>query len=218
MQLPFTTEDFLGVFAEYNTSIFPLQIMFVLLALVLIYLAYKNFRYSSLAINLSLAFCWMWMGAVYHILFFSSINKAAYFFGILFIVQGLLFIYAGVLRKELKYSTEKGLETYFGWVFIVYALIIYPVLGMISGHSYPKAPTFGLPCPTTIFTFGMFLFVKNRFPYYVLIIPVLWSILGFSAALQLSVLEDFGLSFAGVIGLLLIIFYNRKGVHAAVRG
>lgn len=218
MQLPFTKEDFLNVFAEYNTSIFPLQIVFVLLALVLIYLAYKNLKYSNLVINLSLAFYWIWIGAVYHISFFSSINKAAYFFGILFIIQGLLFIYAGVIRKELNYSTGRSLETYFGWAFIAYALVIYPILGMISGHSYPKSPTFGLPCPTTIFTFGMFLFVKNRVPYYLLIIPVLWSILGFSAALQLSVAEDFGLSFAGIIGLLLIIFYNRKGVHAEARG
>lgn len=218
MQLPFTTEEFLNVFAEYNTSIFPLQIVFVLLAITLIYLAYKNFRYSDLVINLSLAFYWIWIGAVYHITFFSSINKAAYFFGILFIIQGLLFIYAGVIKKDLKYSTGRSMETYFGWAFIAYALIIYPVLGMISGHSYPKAPTFGLPCPTTIFTFGLFLFVKNRFPWYVLVIPVLWSILGFSAALQLSVFEDFGLSFAGVIGLLLIIYYNKKGVHAEAGG
>lgn len=217
MQLPFTTEEFLNVFAEYNTSVFPLQILFVLLAFLLIYLAYRNFKYSSLAINLSLAFYWVWIGVVYHILFFSAINKAAYFFGIIFILQGLLLIYAGAIRNELKYSTDRSLESYFGWAFIVYALIIYPVLGMISGHSYPKAPTFGLPCPTTIFTFGMFLFVRSRFPYYVLIIPVLWSILGFSAAMQLSVMEDFGLSFAGVIGLLLIIYYNKKGIHAAVK-
>ncbi|HEX2962497.1 MAG TPA: DUF6064 family protein [Ignavibacteriales bacterium] len=218
MQLPFTKEAFLNVFAEYNTSVFPLQIVFVLLAFVLIYLAYRNYKYSNLLISLSLAFYWIWIGVIYHILFFSAINKAAYFFGVLFILQGLLFIYAGAIRKELNYSTERCMEAYFGWAFIAYALIIYPILGMLSGHSYPKAPTFGLPCPTTIFTFGMFLFVKNRFPYYLLIIPVLWSILGFSAAVQLSVTEDFGLSFAGVIGLLLIIYYNKKGVHAAVKG
>ncbi|MGE5351070.1 MAG: DUF6064 family protein [Syntrophothermus sp.] len=214
MQLPFTTEEFLNVFAEYNTSIFPLQILFVLLAFVLIYLAYRNFKHSNLVINLSLAFYWLWIGVVYHISFFSSINKAAYLFGALFILQGLLFIYTGAIRKELNYSTGRSIEAYFGWAFIAYALIIYPIMGMISGHSYPKSPTFGLPCPTVIFTFGMFLFVKNRFPYYMLIIPFLWSILGFSAAMQLSVAEDFGLGFAGVIGLLLIIYYNRKGVHA----
>lgn len=218
MQLPFTMDEFLNVFAQYNTSVFPLQIIFVMFACFLVYLAYKNFKFSDLVINISLAFYWLWIGLVYHITFFSSINKAAYFFGILFIVQGLLFIYAGVIRKELRYATERSMEAYFGWAFIAYAIIIYPIIGMISGHSYPKAPTFGLPCPTTIFTFGMFLFVRNRFPYYLLIIPVLWSILGFSAALQLSITEDFGLSFAGVIGLLLIIYYNKKGVNAEAKG
>ncbi|MCU7495356.1 MAG: hypothetical protein HF314_16325 [Ignavibacteria bacterium] len=124
--MPFNKEEFLGVFEHYNKSVFPLQIAFVLLALVMVYLAYKNFRYSDTIINNSLAFYWIWIGIVYHICFFSAINRAAYLFGILFITQGLVFLYAGVLKKKLNYSAGKSLVAYFGWTFIAYALIFYP--------------------------------------------------------------------------------------------
>lgn len=215
MQLPFTTEEFLSVFADYNTSVFPMQIFFVLLAFFLIYLAYRRPGYSDPVINASLAFYWIWIGAVYHIIFFSTINKAAYLFGVLFIIQGFIFIYAGLIKRELVYSAGKNAMSHAGWIFLAYALIVYPLLGMAFGHKYPEAPTFGLPCPTTIFTFGLFLFVNKSFPLYVLIIPVLWSILGFSAALNLSIVQDYGLFAAGITALLLIIFGNRKYARQA---
>jgi hypothetical protein len=42
------------------------------------------------------------------------------------------------------------------WVIILNALAIYPLLNTAPGHSYPRAPTFGLtPCPLVVFTFGI---------------------------------------------------------------
>jgi hypothetical protein len=84
------------------------------------------------------------------------------------------------------------------------------VLGHLFGHIYPKSPTFGLPCPTTIFTFGLLLWTDKKIPKYVLVIPFLWSIVGFSAAVNLKVYEDFGLLVAGIIGTVLILLSERK--------
>ena len=97
-----------------------------------------------------------------------------------------------------------------GAVFIIYALLIYPVLGHLLGHIYPKSPTFGLPCPMTIFTFGLLLWTDSKIPKYVLIIPFLWSVVGFSAAVNLRIYEDFGLLLAGLLGTILIIIRDRK--------
>lgn len=36
-----------------------------------------------------------------------------------------------------------------GSLLMLYAMMIYPALGYFLGHVYPKAPTFGVPCPTT---------------------------------------------------------------------
>ena len=97
-----------------------------------------------------------------------------------------------------------------GLLFIIYALLVYPILGILFGHTYPDNPTFGLPCPTTIFTFGVLLWTIKRVPFYFVIVPFLWSIIGLSAAINLRVYEDFGLIVAGVIGLILLIINNKK--------
>ncbi|MCU0579417.1 MAG: DUF6064 family protein, partial [Desulfobacterota bacterium] len=70
--------------------------------------------------------------------------------------------------------------------------------------------TFGVPCPTTIFTFGILLFTSGRLPKTVLAIPFIWSIIGFTAALTLGILEDIGLLVAGLFGTAAIVIWDRK--------
>lgn len=210
MEFPFTTEEFLNIFKTYNQSVFPLQIVFNLLALYLVYLIFKAKSYSSKLIAGTLTFFWLWIGIVYHLLFFTGINKAAYFFGALFIVQGILFFIFGFYQNRFSFSYKKDLYDITGIIFLAYALIIYPILGQVLGHQYPNSPTFGLPCTTTIFTFGVLLFSVKRIPFYTILIPLIWSIIGFGAALNLSIYEDFGLLIAGIIGTILIVSKNRK--------
>ena len=98
-----------------------------------------------------------------------------------------------------------------GALFLAYALIVYPLLAISFGHGYPRTPAFGItPCPTTIFTFGLLLWTDDYLPKYVLVIPALWSLIGFSAAVQLGVYEDFGLVVAGVVGTAMIVYRDRK--------
>jgi hypothetical protein len=215
MRLPFTTEEFLNVFKTYNETISPLQILFYLVAILIVFLLFKKSENSDKVINLFLSFFWLWIGIVYHIFYFSVINKAAYFFGALFILQGIIFFIYGNISDKLLFRYNKSTYNYVGIVFILYALIIYPVLGYILGHQYPRSPTFGLPCPTTIFTFGVLLFIDNRISIAVLIIPLLWSAIGFSAALNLSIYEDFGLLIAGLIGFSLLIMHNKRISYTA---
>jgi hypothetical protein len=210
MNLPFTTDQFLEVFRQYNQSVFPMQIVLLLTAVLSVYLAVKNKPYSNKFISLVLAFYWLWMGIVYHLLNFTSINKAAYLFGILYIVQGILFLYMGLFKKSLSFSYTANTYGLLGSLLILYALIIYPIIGHLSGHAYPYSPTFGLPCPTTIFTFGILLWSDKRVPLTILIIPFLWSIVGFTAALSLGIYEDIGLLVAGLVAVLSIMVRNRK--------
>lgn len=216
MNLPFTTEDFLQVFENYNLSVFPAQIFFNILAVLMIFLAVKRIKYSDKIIGFSLGFLWLWIGIVYHLVFFSKINPAAVFFAAIYILQGLLFIYFAGLKKDLNFSFSKDLMGLTGALFMLYALIIYPLLGILFGHTYPHNPTFGLPCPTTIFTFGLLLWSKERVPLYLTIIPLIWSLIGSSAAVKLGVLEDTGLLIAGVFGFVMIIQSNRKKLKPAI--
>ncbi len=181
--MPFTIDQFLGVFKSYNNAVYPFQAVLFIAAIFIIIQVFRKRNFADILISWILAFFWLWVGIVYHLIFFSSINPAAYIFGTAFILQALFILKSGIIDKKLKFGFIKDLNHYTGLVFILYALIIYPLLNVYFGHIYPENPTFGLPCPTTIFTFGMFLLTTERIPLYLLIIPFLWALLGISAAI-----------------------------------
>ena len=216
MKLPFTPGQFLDVFRQYNVSVWPVQILLIALALVATYFSIFKKSYSDTIIVAVLALLWLWMGIAYHFIYFSSINKAAILFGSFFITQALLLCYFGFIKGSLKFQFSLNGYGIAGMSLIIFALIVYPLIGYWLGHVYPSSPTFGLPCPTTIFTFGILLFSSARIPFIVIIIPAIWSLIGFSAAVSLGMKEDTGLLIAGVICTGMIIVKNRRVKQAGL--
>lgn len=209
--MPFNVEEFFEVFVMYNSAVYPTQFVLVSAAVIIVYLAYRPSTRSNTIIIGLLSFLWMWMGIVYHLIYFSRINSLAFVFGLAFIFQAAIFLYFGVFRKNLVFHVQYGLNGLSGMLLIVYALILYPLLGYAFGHVYPRSPTFGLPCPTIIFTFGLMLWTKGRIPISVLIIPAAWSLIGFSAVILFGVIEDTGLLVAG-IGATLLLLRRRQSM------
>lgn len=210
MSLPFSVEQFLGIFQEYNLAIWPMQFAAYILAAIALLLAIKKSKFSDRIITAVLAFFWLWMGIVYHLIFFQTINKAAIGFGILYVIQGLLFLYEGVAQSRLSFEFKINFNSMIGSLFIIDAMLIYPLIGASLGHAYPRLPSFGVaPCPTTIFTFGLLLWTDKKVPKYVLIIPFIWSLIGFSAAVSLGIREDVGLPVTGIVGTAMIMIRDR---------
>src|SRR6476620_11747338 len=120
MELPFTSEQFLEVFRKYNTTFYPLQVVFLLLAIFTFLLALKPGKISGTLVLTIMAALWGWMGFVYHILFFSQINKAAFLFGILFILEGILLLnYA--LKEAVEFSFRKNPYRITSILLLIYA-------------------------------------------------------------------------------------------------
>jgi hypothetical protein len=215
MNMPFTVDQFFEVFKNYNEAIWPAQLLAYVLGASALVLAFRTSRISNLIISGILALFWIWMGLFYHILHFSVINPAAWVFGMAFILQGLLFLVAGALFEKLTFRFRIKPLPVIGACFILYAMVIYPILGRSFGHLYPLAPMFGVaPCPTTIFTIGILLWTTKPVPGYLLIIPFLWSLVGMSAAINLRVPQDYGLVVTVVLGTALILIQNRKAAIA----
>lgn len=216
-ELPFTVDQFLQVFVDYNQAIWPAQLFVYLLGVVALLLIIKKRKTTDIFVNLILGAFWLWMGVVYHITFFSEINVAAYLFGSLFLLQGVGFLILNWTKVKLTYSFRSDIYGMAGTIFIIYGMLIYPLLGYWMGHIYPQSPVFGVaPCPTTIFTFGMLLHTKGKVPIWLLIIPGLWSLIGFSAAFRLTIYEDMGLVVAGLLGVALLVYRNYKQGESSV--
>ena len=208
--LSFTPEVFFSLFEQYNRAIWPAQFPAYTLGVIALVLAFRPFRQSDRIIGALLAIAWLWIGIVYHYLYFTQINFIAPAFAALFVIQGLLFAYTLVLRGRTAFRFRSDPFGWTGLGLAVFAMLIYPLLGWLAGHGWPRSPVFGLtPCPTTIFTWGMLLMVRGRTPLHLTVIPLIWSLIGGSAALLLAVPEDASAPLAALIGLTLIVWKNR---------
>lgn len=214
MQLPFTKEQFFEIFSKYNQAIWPMQIIFYIIAAGVIWLLFVKKSYTGRLVYAILSFLWLWMGIIYHFIFFSTINPASRLFGSIFVLEALLWGFFAIKSPRVIPISWNRWQTGAGFLLIAYALIIYPIIGHITGHQFPSSPTFGLPCPTVIFTFGIFLIAYPKDRWYLLIIPFLWSIVGGTAAFKLGVPGDYGLIVAGLF-LFPILIARKEPVQMA---
>lgn len=204
MQLPFSTGQFFGVFRQYNETVWPAQIILLMLALGAVALVIFPRRWSGVAISAILAFLWTWLGLAYHLAFFASVNPLAYVFSAVSVAGAIVFIWQGVVRRRLEFGMRRAARTLVGFVLVLFAVAVYPKWSIHAGHRYPALPTFGLPCPTTIFTLGMLAFLAPPYPRSPFLVPVLWCFVGAQAAFLLGVAQDLGLIVAGITGIALV--------------
>lgn len=205
MKTPFTTEQFFGVFEKYNSTVFPAQIIVFILGVVAIWLIHSRYILKNRLIGRLLGLLWIWIGLAYHIAFFASINKAAYVFGGIFVLQGLLFLYESLAKARLEFEFKNRITDFIGYFFILFGLIIYPVISYLLEQSVVRTITLGLPCPSTILTFGFLLLAKDGFPKYLLIIPVIWAIIGTSAAINFGIYQDYMMILAAVVSVIVLM-------------
>jgi hypothetical protein len=196
MRLPFSKEDFFDVFAAYNSASWPAVVALWVASVLASVSLLSSRRSHDRWISGLLAVHWAWSAVAYHVAFFTRINPAAWLFAATFLLQALLFLWSGVIRGRLSFMGARTTWTAIGWFLVVYALL-YPAINAVEHGSVLKIPTFGLPCPTTIFTAGLLLLAAPH-SRTLAIIPIVWSVIGGSAAFLLGVSADYVLLVAGV--------------------
>lgn len=205
LSLPFTTAEFLALFRAYNLSVWPAPVILSVLGLFAAVSVMIPGRRKDVLLSLVLAALWAWTALVYHLGFFFRINPAAALFAGLSVAAGAILIWHGVWKRTL----------YFGWpgrargvpavLLVAFALIGYPLWSTFAGHSYPGMPTFGTPCPTTLFTLGMLGLVRRPYPRGPLVVPIAWSLIGAQAAWLMGVWPDLSLLAAALFGAYLLL-------------
>lgn len=212
--LPFTREQFFDIFGAYNAAVWPAQWVAYGIGVVAIVAVLHASASASRVVSVIMAVMWWWTGVVYHGMFFASINGAALVFAALFVLQGMAFLAAGVVGDRLFFTASRGAWGVVAWACIVYATLLYPLVGLAARHASERLPSFGItPCPVTIFTVGLLLLARPPLPARLVVIPALWSLIGGSAALLLGVPQDGMLPVAGV---LLVVSLRRTSGRSAL--
>lgn len=201
MPFPFGREEFLGVYAAYNQALFPASELLSLFAFAAVCLAlFPGPRRDRVASAL-LAWLWAWSGLIYACGFLGNLTLLGYAFGAMFTLQSALLLHLGVVRNDVKFWVHNGPRHLAGILLVFYALVAYPALAALLGHSYPQSPTFGVPTPVTIFTLGMLLLTRAPYARLLFAVPMFWVLLGSWIAFELRIREDIALVVAAALVL-----------------
>ena len=207
--LSFSIEEFLLVLENYNLAIWPFQIFAYIFIVLVIFFSIKPTNYSSKIVLAILSFFWLFTGIVFCFLYWAPSHIFGYIFGIFCVLQGIMFLYS-IIKSNIKIGSQDITYTVIGILFVLYSIIGYQIFGYYLGHIYPKFFAVGLvPCPTTIFTFGIFLIFNIKIPIKYFFIPLTISLGGFLAAYK-GIYEDIGLIIVGILGTILIILRNTQ--------
>ena len=209
----FSVEEFLIVLENYNLEIWPLQIFVYILICIALFFSFKSTNYSPRIVLSVLAFLWLFNGIIFCFLFWAPSHIFSYIFGVFCILQGILFLFS-LKKSDITIGSANKTYTIIGILFVLYATIGYQIFGYFLGHIYPIFFPAGLvPCPTTIFTIGIFLIINNiPIKYYV--IPFIIAFGGFLPAYY-GIYEDAGLIISGILGTILLIqreLQLKKGI------
>ncbi len=206
--MPFTEAQFFDVFRQYNVSTWPIPLLIEVFGLALAGAVVAR-RIPVRTLWWSLAGLWAWMALAYHLKFFSTINPLANAFAVLFLIEAAAF--AAFARHGSPFGTPDvgGIRSWVSDLLFVYALVLYPLVGLALGQRYPSLPTFGLPCPTTIFTIAVLIRLDRLTPVALYMIPLIWSVIAMMAAISFGVGEDFLLLPFVAIGLGLRLWRTR---------
>jgi hypothetical protein len=216
--LPFSRDDFFGVFVRYNESMWPLPLLLIAAGLAFVVLASSAPRRSR-RLMATLAVLWAYTAIAYHLAFLTALTPAALLFAALFLAEAALLGWHGLHTRRLHLAIPLDRASRLvGAVLVAYALVGYPAVAALAGQRYPAMPTFGLPCPTTIFTLGVLTWCVRPVPRSVLVVPLFWTIAAMSAAIPFAIMEDFALPIAAVATL--IVLHRRvarRSTRAAPR-
>ncbi|GAI23663.1 unnamed protein product, partial [marine sediment metagenome] len=145
-------EVFLNNIGVYNDSIFPMQIITLVVAIILTYLLFvRPSTILNKLIKIYLSFTFVWFVLMFP---FEGVFKIA--FGLVHIVIAILFFIDIFTAKiEFKFPETSG-KRYFMLFLIFSAFALFPLIEYMSGHLYPKILLFGVaPCPTIIFSLAL---------------------------------------------------------------
>ena len=210
-----SANEFWGILEAYNTQIWPAQLVFFIIAIVLVaWLFLKPGKLSNASIKLYFVFSFGWIGIVFFMIFYSKSAGlvSSYFFGSLFVIVALLFA-ADIYRQKMVFCLPQA--NCQRWVTLILLLIAlcYPLLSIALGRSFHGIIFPGtLPCPTTALALVLLTTALPRVDKLIYFILLFFSI-AFPPFIQIpkyGVYEDGIMLGIGIYSLIMLVTHWRE--------
>jgi hypothetical protein len=173
--LLFSPRTYFRLFELYNRDHWPLHLAAGLAGLLILVFAIRSrpaWRGRATAILLAVA--WAWVGWAFLLGRYQSVNWTAQWFAAAFAVEALALLWAGFSRDGFTPVHRSG-SGRVALALLIYALLLHPFAGPLSGRSWSGVELFGMtPDATVLATLGAVTLFARRGRLALLIIPVLW--------------------------------------------
>lgn len=172
----FSDAVYYRLFELYNQAIWPLHLLAILFAFVILYMLWKRPVRAGRTIAVILVVSWLWVAWAFLFERFYLIHVVANWYALGFVVQALLLAWSGVIENRFAMVEENKRRVNIGLVLIFILLIVYPLIAVISGRSWLQFEMFALaPDPTVIVTLAILWISKaSRLLYGV---PIIWLLI-----------------------------------------
>jgi Family of unknown function (DUF6064) len=201
--------QFLAAFGRADTAAWPAQIVSYAAAVAIVALALWPRRWSSPLICGLAAAYFAWIGIGYFAWLSPGMNLAGVWAGV-FTAQAMLLVMAGVVRRDLVIRPRWDVSSGLGGVFIAFALIGYPLVGVLGGHALRVVPLFGVsPCASVAFFFGLLLWAVPPVPAYLLFLPLAWALNAAPHNMATGVVVDYGMLAAALLTTGWVLWRDR---------
>jgi hypothetical protein len=188
--LMFSTRTYFRLFELYNLALWPGHFLAAVAGGAIVLCMVRGERHAGRVAAVLLGLCWLWVGWAFHAERYATINTAAPYFALGFIIEGLLLMVLG---------TKPGQPDRGGLGLFLFALLGYPLLALAGGRPWTQAEMFGLaPDPTAAATLAV-LVLSPRSPWILWPVPLLWS------AISGATLWTMGAPYAWVLPLLALL-------------
>jgi len=207
--LLFSPRTYYRLFELYNAALWPAHLLAAVAGLVILACMLREGRGWRAACAL-LGACWLWVGWVFLLDRYATINWAAAWFAGLFVVQAILLVLAGAAGGSSgEMSRSRGAAAI---TLLVFALAVYPSIGIAVGRPWTQAEVFAMaPDPTALGTLGFALLAPTAGRRWLLLaIPLLWCAISGATLWTMEAPEAPVLPAAGLVALI-VAASRRQG-------
>ena len=215
-----TKEEFWNILGAYGSQIWPTQIIFFVMAILLVgWLWLKPGRSQSLFAKLFLALAFAWNGILFYMTLAKGMagnSQGNYFLGSLFILVAALFA-VDLFRQKMQFTLPTAGWQRYMTLSLMVLVFCYPLFGILSGHGLTSLIMPGtFPCPTTALALLLLTMALPQIDRIIYVLLLFFAIpfTPFYQIARYSVFEDTILFATGVYGLVLLVMYWKpKGVR-----
>ena len=172
--LLFSPRTYYRLFELYNRAIWPMQLVALALGAAILGLLRVRAAWQGRAVAVLLAACWAFVACAYLLERYSTINWAASYFAVAFLLEALLLLWRGGVQG-LSFRPKPDLVGRTAVSIFLFALVLQPLIGPLLGRPWTQVEVFGIaPDPTVIATMGLLLVASGRVVWELLVIPLIW--------------------------------------------